>query len=141
MDADIFPVHASTVTRLSQVMGAEKAEAFGHHAGRAVEVASGLHASGAVSGFLLQFADRRAFGCLAFVIVADKARGQFDAAAAERHPELIDQQDVSAPVRIFVDGQDNGSMDTARLGGVLLWAAFLAFAANVIGTVRPWARR
>jgi nitric oxide reductase large subunit len=34
-----------------------------------------------------------------------------------------------------------GSMDTARLGGVLLWAAFLAFAVNVIGTVRPWARR
>lgn len=34
-----------------------------------------------------------------------------------------------------------GSMDTARLGGVLLWAAFLAFAVNMIGTVRPWARR
>ena len=34
-----------------------------------------------------------------------------------------------------------GSAEAARLGGVLLWAAFLAFAANVIGTVRPWARR
>ena len=34
-----------------------------------------------------------------------------------------------------------GSTEAARLGGVLLWAAFLAFAANVIGTVRPWARR
>jgi len=26
-------------------------------------------------------------------------------------------------------------------GGVLLWGGFVAFAANVIGTVRPWARR
>ena len=29
----------------------------------------------------------------------------------------------------------------ATAGGVLLWAGFAAFAANVIGTVRPWARR
>jgi hypothetical protein len=29
----------------------------------------------------------------------------------------------------------------ATAGGVLLWAGFVAFAANVIGTVRPWARR
>jgi cbb3-type cytochrome oxidase subunit 1 len=29
----------------------------------------------------------------------------------------------------------------ATAGGVLLWAGFTAFAANVIGTVRPWARR
>jgi len=34
-----------------------------------------------------------------------------------------------------------GSTEAAQLGGVLLWAAFLAFAANAIGTVRPWARR
>ena len=29
----------------------------------------------------------------------------------------------------------------ATAGGTLLWAGFVAFAANVIGTVRPWARR
>lgn len=29
----------------------------------------------------------------------------------------------------------------ASTGGALLWAGFVAFAVNVIGTVRPWARR
>ena len=29
----------------------------------------------------------------------------------------------------------------ATVGGTLLWAGFLAFAVNVVGTVRPWARR
>ncbi len=46
---------------------------------------------------------------------------------------------LGLPVMVF--GWLFGSPEAARLGGVLLWAAFLAFAANVIGTVRPWARR
>ena len=29
----------------------------------------------------------------------------------------------------------------ATTGGLLLWLGFVAFAVNVIGTVRPWARR
>jgi cbb3-type cytochrome oxidase subunit 1 len=29
----------------------------------------------------------------------------------------------------------------ATAGGALLWAGFLAFAINVVGTVRPWAKR
>lgn len=29
----------------------------------------------------------------------------------------------------------------ATAGGALLWAGFVAFSVNVIGTVRPWARR
>lgn len=42
---------------------------------------------------------------------------------------------------VMVLGWLFGSAAAARLGGVLLWAAFLAFATNVIGTVRPWVRR
>lgn len=42
---------------------------------------------------------------------------------------------------VMVLGWLSGSTAAARFGGALLWAALLAFAANVIGTVRPWARR
>ena len=34
-----------------------------------------------------------------------------------------------------------GAPAAAGAGGLSLWAGFVAFAVNVIGTVRPWARR
>jgi cbb3-type cytochrome oxidase subunit 1 len=42
---------------------------------------------------------------------------------------------------VMVGGWLGSLAVVAIAGGVLLWAGFVAFAANVIGTVRPWARR
>lgn len=46
---------------------------------------------------------------------------------------------VGLPLMVF--GWLGSLPAAARTGGLLLWASFLAFALNVIGTVRPWARR
>lgn len=42
---------------------------------------------------------------------------------------------------VMVLGWLLGAPHAARVGGLLLWLGLLAFAVNVIGTVRPWARR
>lgn len=41
----------------------------------------------------------------------------------------------------MVAGWLAGAPAAAGAGGLSLWAGFVAFAVNVIGTVRPWARR
>ncbi len=42
---------------------------------------------------------------------------------------------------VMVLGWLGSTPAAATMGGALLWAGFLAFAINVIGTVRPWVRR
>ncbi|NJD32138.1 MAG: hypothetical protein FIB04_09650 [Gammaproteobacteria bacterium] len=46
---------------------------------------------------------------------------------------------MGLPVLVF--GWLDGLPAAARTGGLLLWAGFVAFAVNVLGTVRPSARR
>jgi heme/copper-type cytochrome/quinol oxidase subunit 1 len=56
---------------------------------------------------------------------------------------LADAQFAAANLGLLamVCGWLAGLPVAAATGGALLWAGFVAFAANVIGTVRPWARR
>ena len=48
---------------------------------------------------------------------------------------------VNVGLLVMIAGWLTSIPMAATAGGALLWAGFVAFAANVIGTVRPWARR
>ena len=56
---------------------------------------------------------------------------------------LADAQFAAANLGLaaLVLGWLGGNAVAATSGGALLWSGFIAFAVNVIGTVRPWARR
>ena len=120
MDVNILPLHAAAFAGLFQTMGAEQGEAFRDHAGRAEKFADGFQARGAIAGFLLQFATGGDAGILVRVMIADKARGQFDAAPPQRHAILIDQQDM--PV---IDGQNDSRPDAPRATDIFPFAASL----------------
>ena len=115
--ADILALHTAAGAGFHQIMCAEQGEAFRHHAGRGVEFAERFEPAGMVAGFLLQFAGGRDSRFFAFLLIADKARRQFDAAFAERHAILIDQQHMASVWR-FVDRDDHGGANAARAANI-----------------------
>src|SRR4051812_15608050 len=76
VDDDLLVRGAAAFAGAGQAVGAEQAEAFGDHAGRGVIITELGHGGGAIAGFFLELADRRTSGRLAFLLVADQARGQ-----------------------------------------------------------------
>ena len=60
--------------------------------GERIEIAELLDPVGAVAGLLLQLARGATLDALARILVADQPGGQFEAAPAQRHAILLDQQ-------------------------------------------------
>src|SRR5688500_7919490 len=118
MDSNVFAFDAAAFAGASESFGAEQYETFGRHSGRGEVAAEVDHALGAIAGLLLELADRGGRRLLAIDIVADQPGGQLEARAAERHPILLDEQDMAV-----VDGEDHRRADAARARHIFPFAA------------------
>ena len=85
---------------------------------------------------LVGFVGMMIFGIGLHVLPRFTGRNLYSDRLADAHFVL-----VNSGLPVMALGWLFGIQGAARTGGVLLWAGFLAFAINVIGTVRPWARR
>jgi len=85
---------------------------------------------------LVGFVGMMIFGIALHVLPRFTGRNLYSDRLADAHFVL-----VNAGLPVMALGWLFALPAAARTGGALLWAGFLAFAINVIGTVRPWARR
>ena len=85
---------------------------------------------------LVGFVGMMIFGIALHVLPRFTGRNLYSDRLADAHFVL-----VNAGLPVMALGWLFAVPAAARTGGALLWAGFLAFAINVIGTVRPWARR
>jgi nitric oxide reductase large subunit len=85
---------------------------------------------------LVGFVGMMIFGIALHVLPRFTGRNLYSDRLADAHFVL-----VNSGLSVMVLGWLFGMPGAARTGGALLWAGFLAFTINVIGTVRPWARR
>ena len=85
---------------------------------------------------LVGFVGMMIFGIALHVLPRFTGRNLYSDRLADAHFVL-----VNAGLPVMALGWLFAMPAAARTGGALLWAGFLAFAINVIGTVRPWARR
>src|SRR4051812_44460204 len=78
-----------------------------------MEAAEIDHMLRAIAGLLLELADRGGLDRLPGGLVADQARRQLDAAGADRHPILLDEDHIP-----LVDRQDHRRGDVAGAGDI-----------------------
>ena len=85
---------------------------------------------------LVGFVGMMIFGIALHVLPRFTGRSLYSERLADAHFAL-----VNLGLLTMVAGWLGGIAAFATTGGLLLWVGFAAFAVNVIGTVRPWARR
>ena len=85
---------------------------------------------------LVGFVGMMIFGIGLHVLPRFTGRALFSERLADAHFAL-----ANLGLLALLAGWLGGVPVAATTGGLLLWLGFVAFAVNVIGTVRPWARR
>ena len=96
MDVDVLMLGAAALADLAQAVRANQREAF-RAAGpaRTWNSPSTFDPLGGVAGLFLQLLDRRFFDRRVRVLVADQAGGKLEAALADRHAILVDEDDLA----------------------------------------------
>jgi len=109
MDCNVLMLVAAALAYLANSVRPNQGEAFRDHSRRTVEIAEPLDTLGGEPGFLLEFLDRRLLQRRILVLVADEARREFEAAAADRNPKLLDQNDPAVML-----GEDDDGIRASR---------------------------